>query len=212
MTLLELLIAASVLVVVLASLCQIYFLVSKEWQNQGSKQDAMEAVSRACSELSRYVSQAVEVIPQDRYSSGDALLVCLPAETLPNTYVPVWDSDTYRYRPGTWVAFYLSDLTGDYQSQGDILWAGTFADWDTFPDSIVPDTSWSLSTADAGRIAPVAGVVFTVEWTGEVPCVTMEISSYYRVGDSVQFVVQTRKECLKNAPDIAPAPLMPEMP
>lgn len=198
MTLVELLVAGAIASVVLASLCGVYFLVGKEWDRQHSKEQAITAVSDATSRLSSYIAAGVYAFTQDHFMAGDALVVCMPSDSGYGGYVPVWDGPRYHYRQGTWVIFYLSDKTGSYYSKGDILWAGTITDWGTFPQSIVPDTSWSLHNQNTGKLSPITSLSFSVTENGYRTSVTMQVGSTYSIGKSQVSFSHMRVQSLRN--------------
>jgi type II secretory pathway pseudopilin PulG len=202
-TLVELLVSAGVIAVILVSLCDVYFIVGREWNRQHSKEMAMCAASDALGKMSSYIGQAVSVSAQNRFGAGDALVVCLPADTASGTYVPRWDSGVFRYRQGTWLVFYLSNSSGSYSASGNILWAATITDWNNFPASVVPDTSWSLYYGGTnGRIAPIKSLSFSVDASGDRPAVTVNVGSSYQIGKTEVTFTSSRTQCARNVHEI----------
>ncbi len=198
MTLVELLVAGVIASFVLTSLCGVYFLVGREWERQRSKQEAIAAATDAASQLASYSANATYVFSLTRFTTGDTLVVCLPADTAYGVSVPVWDGSQYHYRLGTWVIFYLSDKTGSYRTQGNILWAGTVTNWSTFPDSVVPDSSWSLYNGNTGKLTPITSLAFTVTDNDYRSTVAMQIGTTYKVGRSSVSFTHSRVQSARN--------------
>lgn len=198
-TLVEVLITSTVLSLVLTSLCGIYLAVSKEWERQNGRGTALGATSMACSKMSDYISQSVGAVVVNRFSTGDALAINLPANTAySGLYVPTWSCGKVQYQSGIWIVFYLSDSTGNYSRSGNILWAATMT-WANFPNSVIPDPIWSLYYDQTkGRISPVTSLQFTTT-TDSLPKVTMVVTSAYKIGTTQSQVQLTRTVCLQNA-------------
>ena len=152
MALIELLMVAAILSLILTALCGAFFTVQREWQSQHHEQEALMAASMASSRLASYISQSVSATVLNRFGTGDALAVNMPADTAYGAYAPVWSSGRFNYRGGSWIVFHLSDCTGSYQRSGNILWAASFTSWFGFPGTAVPDASWSLYNGTTGRI------------------------------------------------------------
>lgn len=194
----EVLIASTVLALVLSSLCGIYFAVANEWQRQDGRGSALAAASMACTKLSDYISQAKGVVVLNRFSSGDAIAVNLPADTANGIYVPTWSSGKVRYQSGNWIVFYLSNSSGSYGVSGNILWAATMT-WAGFPGSISPDSAWSLYyDQPKGKITPISSLQFTLT-SDSLPRVSIVATSKYTTGTSQSQVRLTRTVCLQNA-------------
>ncbi len=198
-TLVEVLITSTVLSLVLTSLCGIYLAVGKEWERQDGRGTALGATSMACSKLSDYICQSVGAVVINRLGTGDALAVNLPANTAyGGLYVPTWSAGKVQYQSGTWIIFYLSDSTGNYSRSGNILWAATMT-WANFPNSVVPDTAWSLYyDQPKGRVSPITSLQFAVT-TDSLPRVTITATSVYKIGATQSQVRLTRTVCLQNA-------------
>jgi len=197
-TLVEVMIATTVLALVLTSLCAIYFSVANEWQRQDGRGTALGATSMACTRVSDYVSQAVGVVVINRFGTGDALAVNLPANSAYGVYAPTWSGGRIRYQTGNWMIFYLSNSTGSYGVSGNILWAATMT-WGGFPGSVTPDAAWSLYyDQPKGRIAPISSLQFTLA-SDRLPRLTMVATSSYAIGSTTSQVRLTRTVCLQNA-------------
>lgn len=197
-TLVELLIASTVLTLILTSLCGIYFSVAKEWERQDGRGTALAATSMACTRLSDYISQSVGAVVVNRLDTGDALAVNLPADSAYGTYVPTWSGGKVQYQGGGWIIFYLSDSTGNYNRAGSILWAATM-NWGSFPGSVTPDATWSLYyDQPKGRIAPISSIQFTLV-NDSLARVTVTATSTYKTGTTQSQVRLVRTVCLQNA-------------
>jgi prepilin-type N-terminal cleavage/methylation domain-containing protein len=197
-TLVELMIATTVLVLVLTSLCSMYFTVANEWQRQDGRGTALAATSTACTKLSDYITQAKGVVVLNRFGAGDAIAVNLPANTANGIYVPTWSAGKVQYQTGNWIVFYLSNSSGSYGVSGNILWAATMT-WAGFPGSVAPDSAWSLYyDQPKGRIAPISSLQFTLT-SDSLPRVTIAATSQYVTGTTQSQVRLTRTVCLQNA-------------
>ena len=198
MALIELMMVAAILSLILTSLCGTFFMVQREWQRQRGREDALMAASRASSRLASYISQCIDVTVLNRFGTGDAIAVNLPMDTANGAYAPVWSGGRFSYRGGSWIVFYLSDLTGGYQKSGNVLWAASFPSWGGFPGNLVPDASWSLYYGGRGRIEPVSSLRFTLDTTGVRPKVVLTVTSSYRVGGISRQLSQSRTVCVRN--------------
>jgi len=197
-TLVELMIAVTVLSLILTSLCGIYFAVANEWQRQDGRGTALAATSNACTKLSDYICQAKGVVVLNRFTTGDAIAVNLPANTANGIYVPTWSSGKMQYQTGNWIVFYLSNSSGSYGVSGNILWAATMT-WAGFPGSVTPDSAWSLYyDQPKGRIAPISSLQFTLT-SDSLPRVTIVATSQYATKTTQSQVRLTRTVCLQNA-------------
>jgi len=198
-TLAELLVATAITALVLASLCGVYFSTAKEWERQQGEADALLATSQTCTRLADYVSQATGMTVRTRFTSSDTLTINLPADKAYGIYAPIWSGGVVQYRSGTWVAFYLSDSTGSYMLNGNILWAATFT-WAGFPASVVPDRAWSIYyNTQIGRTASLKSIRFTSDTSGVRPAVTITVVSAYKIGATEEQITQSRTVCLRNA-------------
>ncbi len=191
-------IAVTVLGLVLTSLCGVYFAVANEWQRQDGRGTALAATSMACTKLSDYISQAKGVVVLNRFATGDAIAVNLPADSANGVFVPTWSAGRVQYQYGNWIVFYLSNSSGSYGVSGDILWAATMT-WAGFPGSVTPDANWSLYyDQPKGRITPISSLRFTLTSDG-LPRVTIVATSQYATGTTRSQVRLTRTVCLQNA-------------
>lgn len=200
LTLVELLVAGTITALMLSCLCGIYFAISRQWNRQQGEGDALLSTSRACSTLADYVSKSMGAAVLTRFSNGDTLAVNLPSTTAyGNLYVPTWSANKIQYISGNWVIFYLSDTTGSYSKSGNILWAATMS-WVNFPNSVVPDKSWSMYyDTKNGKIAPLKSICFTYSDSGNQPIVVVKVISSYKNGQTESQLSQSRTICLRNS-------------
>jgi|YNPNPStandDraft_1061719.scaffolds.fasta_scaffold00067_25 hypothetical protein len=198
--LIELLVTAAVTAVVLVSICGIYLAVSRDWDRSRGESEALVATTDCCSVIGSYIEQAVGAVVLDRPGGDDAICLQMPADTSSGgIYTPVWGANSLNYRGGGWLIFYLSDSSGSYHYNGNILWAATM-DWSDFPWSITPDPSWSLYYGDSakGRIAPLKNVTFAMSQSGQTPVVTITATACYNVAGTERQVVMTRTVLMRN--------------
>jgi hypothetical protein len=198
LTLVELLVAASVSSLLLGSVCGIYFTIASDWQRQQGQQDAMDATSSACTRLSDYVSKCTTGYILTRFTTADTLAIALPADQAHGEFVPVWDGGEFKTRTGNWIVFYLSDSTGSYYRNGDILWAGSM-NWYGFPASVVPDKKWSLYyNSSKGNISGIKSLKFIVPGGTDKPYLTITVTSSYRVRGKIKTITRSKTISSKN--------------
>lgn len=200
LTLVELMVASAVTVFIIGSICGVYFSVVKEWQRQQGEGDALVATTRACSRVADYAAVAVGTYVTTRFTTNDVLTLNLPLDTAySGTYVPIWNGGKMQYRSGPWIAFYLSDSTGNINRTGDILWAAN-VDMSGGSPVVVPDTSWSMYyNLNVGRITPLKSVRFDLDQSGAKPLLTITAVSGYKVGGAEKQLRETRTVCMRNA-------------
>lgn len=200
-TLVEVMVAGTASALVLGCLCSIYFAIARSWERQQGQASALMATSQACSRIADYLSQATGVVVVDRFTTGDAIAVVLPADSISGGfYVPTWSGGTLQYRSGQWIAFYLSDSSGSIYRSGDILWAGCVT-WTYCGTWIVtPDKAWSLYySSSRGRISPINCIKFVEQQVGSRTAVKITVAANYKVGNTTQQLSQTRTVCLRNS-------------
>ncbi len=199
-TLVELLVAISSLAVILSGLCGVFLVNQAEFDRQSGCSSALVATRTACDELGTYTENAMLAKVFTRYTPGDTLALCLPADTAYGVYVPISAND-YKYRAGQTIVFYLSDTTGKYDRSGNILWKGTMISWRN-PNAIdvTPDTAWSYLTSVAqGRITPISYINFTMPSSGvKYTTVSITVSAPYKAGSTTTSLTRNRKACLRN--------------
>jgi len=193
-------VAIGIISIVLAALCEMYFAVSREWERQQGQGAALDATSQTCARLSDYISQATDAVPISRFGLNDCLAVNLPADQAHGIYVPANFGNQLLYRAGIWILFYLSDSTGGYTRNGNILWCGTIPS-PAVPNLVVPDSNWSLYSNGVGRITPISSMQFSLDPTGLRKAVTATVTSAYtinRVTRSQSQLQQSITVCLSN--------------
>jgi len=194
LTLVELVVVVAILAVIVASLCDVFIANQMAWDRQSAASTALITTSAALSTVGAYLENAVDVKVKTRYTTGDAVVVCLPQDSAYGIYVP----QAGFYRQGQVVVFYLSDSTGSYSRSGDILWAGTLLRWvDPSPGNVTPDPNWSLYPGGTnGRIAPVTSLQFTIlgdrYWGG-----TLTVTASYKAGRGTATLARTRNVCYR---------------
>lgn len=198
-TLVELLVVAAVMAFVLTSMCEIYMATAAEWSRQQGQGDALVATGQACSRIADYAAQSINAVVIQRFTAGDTFAVNLPLDRAYNNYVPTWTNNKVQYRGGGWMVFYLSDSTGSYSSNGNILWAGTL-NWADYPNSVVPDRNWSMYyNTSIGRISPITSLTFTMTSGGKYPKLVITVISTYAIRKTIEQITQSRTVCLRNA-------------
>ena len=197
MTVIEMLIAITVSVVLIAALCETYWVAAGEFERQQGEGDALACTSFACSRIAEYAVPAMNAQTYTRYTPNDALRVQLPADTAYGIYVPVKVGPSIVYRPGQHIMFYLSDSTGSYYRPGSILWAGVATALSPSV-SVTPDQSWSLYPgSQQGRII-LGSVQFSVVM-GVRDKVTIRASRTYAIGRTTKTLSAERTVCLQNS-------------
>lgn len=200
MTLVELTVAIGITSLVLAGLCEMHFAVSREWERQQGQTVALDATSQACARLSDYISQAKSVVLITRFAANDSLAVNLPADKAHGIYIPANFGGALYYRTGIWILFYLSDSTGGYARNGDILWCGTIVS-PALPGSVVPDSNWSRYSNGVGRITPISFMQFSLDSAGLRNNATVTVTSTYTMNQVTRGqgqLRQTATTCMSN--------------
>ena len=200
MTLVELTVVIGVISFVLVGLCEMYFAVSREWERQQGQGAALDATSQACARLNDYISQATDALPIIRPGQSDCLAVNLPADQAHGIYVPAPSGGELLYRTGTWILFYLSDSTGGYTRNGNILWCGTIPS-PAQASTVVPDSNWSLYGNGAGKITPISSMQFSLDASGLRKAVTATVTSAYTINQVTRGQGQLQQNitvCLSN--------------
>ena len=198
-TLVELLVTISCMAVVFSGLCGVFLANQAEFDRQSGISTALVATRTACDEIGTQVENAMYAKVFTRYTSGDTLAICLPADSAYGTYVPV-SANSYKYRNGQSWVFYLSDSTGNYYRPGNILWRATLAEWkNPVATVITPDTAWScLPDTTQGRIAPITSVTFSMPFSWKSAMVNVTVSADYKASSTVASLTRTRKACLRS--------------
>ncbi|MHB9036215.1 MAG: PulJ/GspJ family protein [Armatimonadota bacterium] len=195
-TLVELLIAGTVSALVLSCVCAIYFSVATGWERQQGEADALSSTSRSCARLGDYVSQAMGALAYTRFTTNDTLVLNMPLDKAYGAYIPIWTGGKVQTRSGQWLAFYLSDTTGRFSNQGDILWAGV-VDWST--SSVTPDSAWSLySSGGPGKITPLRSLRFDITTGDGLTRVKVTTGAAYKILTTEKGLLQTGTFCLRN--------------
>ena len=205
-TLVELIVTILTLAVVVTALCDVFIANQKAWSRQSGKSSALIATGAALTSVGSYARNATYTRIFTRFSSGDALVVCLPADRAYGFYIPMnehnddYEGEPWDYQPGQSVVFYLSDSTGSYARSGSILWAGTVPGSET-PSAynVTPDPSWSLYPGTTnGRIAPIASIRFETPPGQRYENVDITVRSSYKAGAGTATLTRTRSICLRN--------------
>lgn len=199
-TLAELLVVVSILSILLTSLCGIYLAMVMQWERQQGQGDALIATSRAFTTMSSELSQAVSVDMIDHSGHNSAVVYTLPLDKDSSNqyYVPKWVGGSLQYRAGAKMAFYLSDSTGQFDRNGNILWRGVVSGTYPFSGTISPDPSWDADP-QRGRIAPLDSLSFdTDNWAHPVR-VTVTATSSYVIRDSTTHMTRKLSIFLRNA-------------
>ena len=201
-TLIELMITITILSMVVTALCYVFIANQKAFERQTGFSSALFATNTALSMMSDYVSNAKACITINRFGSNDALCIRLPVDSAYGVYVPTLVENTFDYVDGQKVVFYLSNSTGSYGANGNILWAGTTTSWG-FPSAanVTPDSSWSLyPSSTQGRIAPIASLSFTELSNVKYEALQMTVTATYKAGTNSTNITlsRTRTICLRS--------------
>ncbi|MCE5321930.1 prepilin-type N-terminal cleavage/methylation domain-containing protein [bacterium] len=195
-TLVELLIAGTVAAIIIGCICEVYFAIAGDWERQQGESDALIAVSMSCDRLGEYITQSMGVQVSTRFTTNDTLAVNLPLDKAYGIYVPTWSDGIVQTRSGQWVVFYLSDTTGSFTRNGDILWAGSL---NTTTSIVTPDFSWSLyAVGGPGRITPLRSIRFDVTAGDGLSRVLVTAESVYKIKTTQKTLNQTATFCLRN--------------
>lgn len=195
-TLVELLVAGTVAAMIIACICEVYFALARDWERQQGASDALIATSRSCDRLGDYITQSMGAQISTRFTTNDTLTVNMPLDKAYGVYVPIWTNGKIQTRSGQWLVFYLSNTTGSYTKNGDILWAGVL---DTTNSTVTPDSSWSLySSGGPGKIVPLKSIRFDLATGDGLTRVLVTTESEYKIKATQKSLIQTATFCLRN--------------
>ena len=183
--------------VVLTALCEVYFAVCRDWERQLGKGGAINATSQTIAKISENIVQSDDAAIVDRFTTGDALALNLPADKAHGIYVPMPVSDKLRYRSGKWIVFYLSDSTGSYSKNGDILWLGNVNAY----GNVIPDANWSKHSNGEGKISPISSIRFSIYTTGLRELISIEAKSTFKINNASNqsdVFKQSASVCVRN--------------
>lgn len=199
-TLAELLVVTSILAMLLTSLCGIYIAMLNEWQREQGQGEALIAVSRTFAAMSTELSQAITVESAMRQGQCDAVIYTLPLDkdATNSYYVPKWVSGSLQYRIGPQKAFYLSNATGKFAANGNILWRGLLSGSYPFSYTVTPDPDWDTDP-QRGRISPLGSLRFDADNWGHPRRVTVTVTTSYKVMNSTTAISRRLSVCLRNA-------------
>lgn len=209
-TLIEMLIAMSVLSVVLLAVLNVLNFSKSAWNNQVGRSEAISEANLAVEMMSKEIGNAVSY--QTDSNNAPSIFI-LPANTDANgNYVPALQSGSLGYAAGTPVQFYLSDKNGT-ASTGTTLWRQTSSTTTTTSGGLLgtgllggttttttwtPDAAWSqLPGGKAGKFPDVTALAFR---TAGLPANTVQVSVTVTIkegGQSSRYTV-TRNVYLAN--------------
>jgi len=168
----ELLVAMTVSVIVLAPILAIINQVSRQWNRQVGLSRAVDVANLSLSLMDKELRSAV------LYHATDGTKTCtfsLPANTDGSGhYVPAWSGGSLSFQSGVRVHYYLSDTTGT-AGTGTVLWR----EYNPNPSGDagwVQDASWSLlpgSNPAQGKLSGVSSLTFT---TTGMPANTVRVT------------------------------------
>ena len=190
-TLIELMVAASLTAVIITAVCSVYFYAMRLWQRGQAANLAYTTAVTGIERMEKEVENACAIaytmsynevfirLPRDQDSAGE--------------YVPVEINNTFGYMTGDSMVFYLSDESGNRGTPGNILWRSV----GVLGGALVPDTEWSLYPENnEPRVSPIKSMTFVFIgqlWTPLVAEVTLTVER--TCGTQTSEV--TLKRCMK---------------
>lgn len=180
MTLIEMLIAALIMLWILATLAAFARLNSTIWQrgmlDSNSQGDAQQAIQSMTPDL-RAARRVVGAL-----SDSSQVTLQLPAyDVNGDLIIPLLD--------GNVVSYYLSNTTGTPGSGGTILWKSVNG---------VPDTAWALSNGQGRIIVSAGGLTLSYYPTADPETVTVAITTSSSAGSTVRSFVTSQEVLLRN--------------
>lgn len=186
MTLIEMMIALSVVALVLAAVLGIFNSSTRLWNAQAGRSKSLLTANLAMEMMAKDIGSAVSV---QNDSNGSPTIFILPATMdASGNATPTLSNGTPAYAPGTQVQFYLSNAQGTAKS-GTNLWRQT-APPPTQSGGLLggllsgllggsgtvstPDQTWSLQPG--GRIAKYPNVTALSFSTAGLPANTVQIT------------------------------------
>lgn len=194
-TLVEVMIAITVLSALVTAVCGTYMMIQNQWGDQRAREECRTAATQAICRVSDYLKVANSAYVSTRFTPNDTLRFYLPLDRAYGIYVQQPGLDTYRPDNMRPYYFYLSDSTGDYGRNGNILWAGCL-----YYGHVVGDQGWSLhSGTRMGKIQPVRSISFQVDTTGYRPRVTTTIRTTSGTGSASDQLALSAVSTLRNS-------------
>lgn len=202
MTLMEILIVTTVLSVILIPVLTIFTVITRQWNNQVSRGQAIRIANLAMEQMTKDLRNGVS------FQATDGNKTCtftMPANTdAKGNFTPVWDRNFITYASGYRVHYYLSDLTG-LASTGTVLWRETnplssgSVGW--VPDSLRSLAPGSLSggvltAAARGNVDHVSSLTFSAGVVSNTVQATISIS--YKESKTTSVYTLTRLIYLSN--------------
>lgn len=154
LSLVDVLLAASVMAVLLAAILGIYCHITSRWSLQAARAKSIQSASLAIDLMAKEIGSGIRFT--DSLSGRNSVLT-LPADTDAQGNYTL-NASTGRYASGTLVHYYLSDASGNPAASGAILWReyNNGGGW-------IKDTAWSLlpGSTTRGRVGTVSALTFT---------------------------------------------------
>lgn len=156
-TLMELVVTIGIMGAVLSASLGMFMAFHSTWQRISESSNSKMALELGVRRMEADLREAVDCQIITRFGTNDAVIVVLPSSTAQGRYVPEINNGELRYSPGPMRAYYLSDTSGQWMANGDILWCGRVTSLS--PITVVPDTAESLWPGTTqGQVQPVASL------------------------------------------------------
>ena len=179
-TLIEMLIAMSVVSCVLIAVLNVFNFSTRLWNNQVGNSKSMAEANLAMELICKEIGSAVSY---QNDSSGNPSIFTLPANTdASGNYIPISQSGSLTYASGVPVQFYLGDKTGRIKSSGTQnvgLWRQTAQSGGLLGGLLggliwTPDTNWSYYPGGSNLKYPYfSALIFT---TTGMPANTVQVT------------------------------------
>jgi Tfp pilus assembly protein PilV len=180
LTLLEVMIAGSIMLSVTMTVAFFVRFDTLVWQNGMSDFSSQKAAQLAIQRMAPSIRAARKVVTSS--SSSTKLTLQLPAyDAGGNLIVPLQN--------GQLVSYYLSDTTGNPSSSGDILWRSVNG---------TPDAAWSLQDGKGRAVLSAGGLQFTFYPTTDPESVTVSLTASSCTGTSTRELTTSQEVLLRN--------------
>ena len=180
-TLIELVVAMSMMSVVSISVVMLFGTLMHQWGQNISRANATQAATMALNKIAKEAGKAMAFSASG--GPGGLPYFTFPANAdAGGNYVPAWLNNRLQFQPGTNVAYCVSNATGAVAAAGTILWRqyqmGGIGVW-------TPDLTWSLRPGSAahGSIENLTAMTFT---TNGLPAYTVRVSVTVTVAEGKQ--------------------------
>lgn len=157
-TLIELNVVIVISAVLLLAISAIFLALNNMWERTANRNRSEINMSEGISRMAVDMRNGVSCQVLTRFTTNDAVVITLPSSMIDakNYGIQVY-SNKLQYAPGAQKAYYLSDSSGSWSKNGNILWSGA-ASGSGASITVTPDTSSLWGGTSVGVVQPVQAI------------------------------------------------------